>query len=143
LSTAARYPLLHLDLPADWYEVKQSLQPGGVESIYYFASEDVVSPLGLGASGVILRVEDFCPALDPSRFTAEASFFNTQQGLAHFYFLDRDKPSSGQPFQGYEYVGTKGAPDACIFFEFASVTGQARDHNLLQFDQIVFQARYM
>jgi hypothetical protein len=137
------HALLHLELPADWYEVNPPLRPGADEAIYYFANEDVVSPLGLDTNGVILRIEDFCPALDPSRFTAEASFFNTQQGMAHFYFLDRDKPSSGQPFEGYEYVGTKGERDACIFFEFAGVTGEARDSNLLLFDQIVFQARYV
>jgi len=74
--------------------------------------------------------------------TAEASFFNTPQGMAHFYFLDRSGEVGRQPFAGSEYLGTKEAGGGCLYFKFAGATASARDSNLVLFDQIVFQARY-
>jgi hypothetical protein len=89
-----------------------------------------------------MLLEDFCPRIDVSNLSAQGSFFNTQQGMAHFYFLDRDKPAAGQPFQGFEYLGTKDASPGCLFFEFAGASRTARDSNLVTFDQIIFQARF-
>jgi hypothetical protein len=133
---------IHLDLPANWYEVVGPTHQLGEVSIYYFANEKVRSPISLDANGVVMVVEDLCPAIDTTKLTAQASFFNTQQGMAHFYFLDRDRPAAGQPFVGFEYLGTKIASPGCLFFEFAGATRIARDSNLVMFDQIVFQARY-
>jgi len=133
---------IHLDLPANWYEVNGPAQPLAEVSIYYFSNENVLSPLSLDANGVVMLLEDLCPPIDASNLSAQASFFITQQGMAHFYFLDRDRPAAGQPFEGFEYVGTKDASPGCLFFEFAGATRMARDSNLVTFDQIVFQARY-
>lgn len=134
---------IRLDLPANWYEVPGPAKPLLADaSIYYFANEEVDSPLSLDANGVVMLLEDFCPRIDASRLSAQASFFNTQEGMAHFYFLDRDRPAYGQPFEGFEYVGTKDAPPGCLFFKFAGATRVARDSNLVTFDQIIFQARY-
>lgn len=134
---------IHLDLPANWYEVQgPSVQLLADASIYYFANEDVESPLLLDANGVFMLLEDSCPHIDTSKLSAQASFFNTPQGMAHFYFLDRDRPAAGQPFEGFEYLGAKDASPGCLFFEFAGATRTARDSNLATFDQIVFQARY-
>ena len=133
---------IHLDLPANWYEVKGPALPIADVSTYYFANEEVESPLSLDANGVVMRIEDFCPNIDATNLSAQASFFNTQQGMALFYFLDRDRPAAGQPFEGFEYLGTKGASPGCLFFEFAGATRMARDSNLATFDQIIFQARH-
>lgn len=133
---------IHLDLPANWYEVHAPAQLLADASIYYFANEEVESPISLDANGVLMLLEDFCPRIDVSNLSAQASFFNTQQGMAHFYFLDRDKPAAGQPFQGFEYLGTKDASPGCLFFEFAGASRTARDSNLVTFDQIIFQARF-
>jgi hypothetical protein len=134
---------IRLDLPANWYEVHGPVQPLADASIYYFANEAVKSPLSLDANGVVMLIEDFCRPIDASNLSAQASFFNTQQGMAHFYFLDRDRPAAGQPFEGFEYLGTKDASPGCLFFEFAGATRVARDSNLATFDQIVFQARFV
>lgn len=133
---------IRLDLPANWYEIDGPAQPLADASIYYFANEEVKSPLSLDANGVVMLLEDFCPPINASNLSAQASFFNTQQGVAHFYFLDRDGPAAGQPFEGFEYLGTKVGSPGCLFFEFAGATRMARDSNLVTFDQIVFQARY-
>jgi hypothetical protein len=133
---------IRLDLPANWYEIDGPAQPLADASIYYFANEEVKSPLSLDANGVVMLLEDFCPPINVSNLSAQASFFNTQQGVAHFYFLDRDGPAAGQPFEGFEYLGTKVGSPGCLFFEFAGATRMARDSNLVTFDQIVFQARY-
>ena len=135
---------IHLDLPLGWNQVHQAAQPGPYLP-YYFVSENEESPLGLDAHGVLLVVQERGGACFPVRIqglTAEASFFNTPQGMAHFYFLDRSGEVGRQPFAGSEYLGTKEAGGGCLYFKFAGATASARDSNLVLFDQIVFQARY-
>jgi len=136
--------VIHLDLPPGWNQIHQAAQPGP-HLPYYFVNENVQSPLSLDAHGVLLVVQELGGSCFPLRIpgvTAEASFFNTQQGMAHFYFLDRNGPVGRQPFAGSEYFGTKQAGGSCLFFKFAGATPAARDNNLVLFDQIVFQARY-
>jgi len=133
---------LHLDLPDGWNQIHEADKP---DIPYYFVNENVQSPLSLDARGVLLVVQELGGSCIPLRIpgvTAEASFFNTQQGMAHFYFLDRNGPVGRQPFAGSEYFGTKQAGGSCLFFKFAGATPSARDSNLVLFDQIVFQARY-
>jgi len=135
--------VIRLDMPTGWNEIHQAAQPGSYLP-YYFVSENVQSPLSLDAHGVLLIVQELGGACFPLRTigaSAEASFFNTPQGMAHFYFLDRG-PVGRQPFAGSEYFGTKQAGGACLYFKFAGATPSARDSNLVLFDQIVFQARY-
>ncbi len=133
---------IHLDLPPGWNHVHQAAQPGPYQP-YYFVSENVQSPLSLDAHGVLLVVQERdCFPLKIPGVSAEASFFNTQQGMAHFYFVDRSAPVGRQPFAGSEYLGTKEDSGSCLYFKFAGATASARDSNLVLFDQIVFQARY-
>jgi len=136
--------VIRLDLPPGWTQIHQSAQPSPYLP-YYFVNEDVQAPLSLDAHGVLLVVQELGGSCVPLRIpgvTAEASFFNTQQGMAHFYFLDRSEPVGRQPFAGSEYFGTKQDGGSCLFFKFAGATPSARDGNLVLFDQIVFQARY-
>ncbi len=136
--------VIHLDLPSGWNQIHEAAQPSAYLP-YYFVNEDVQTPLSLDAHGILLVVQELGRPCFPLRIpgvTAEASFFNTQQGMANFYFLDRDEPVGKQPFAGSEYFGTKQAGAPCLFFKFAGATPSARDGNLVLFDQIVFQARY-
>jgi len=136
--------VIRLDLPPGWSQIHEAAESGPYLP-YYFVNENVQSPLSLDAHGVLLIVQELGGACFPLRIpgvTAEASFFNTQQGMAHFYFLDRNGPVGRQPFAGSEYFGTKQAGGSCLFFKFAGATPSARDSNLVLFDQIVFQARY-
>jgi hypothetical protein len=112
---------------------------------HYLANEDVRSPLLLDSNGVFMVFNEIggCSELNPAGASAQASFFNTQQGMANFYFRDAVGPRASQPFQGSEYFGTKELGSSCFFFKFSGVSARARDSNLRLFDQIVFQARYI
>ena len=137
---------IHVDLPADWIQLHSPGEsPGGDFYMDYFSNEIVQSPLSLDENGIFMVLEEYresCPMLNLSSASAQASFFNTPQGMAHFYFLEPPQPAPAQPFEGFEYVGTKEVNGACFFIEFAAPTRVARDSNLALFDQIVFQARY-